>query len=65
MLRFDCFVNNMCVLEILLTEWRASDTSLLLNLRHMGRYQVRVKDNRSIYYGFYLLARQGLYSTWL
>lgn len=56
MLRFDCFC--LCILELLLTESRASDTSLQLNLRHMGRYQVRVKDNRSIYCcAYYFSAR--------
>lgn len=56
MLRFDCFC--LRILELLLTESRASDTSLQLNLRHMGRYQVRVKDNRSIYCcAYYFSAR--------
>ncbi|KAL9414979.1 hypothetical protein AB3S75_043283 [Citrus x aurantiifolia] len=45
MLRFDCFC--LCILELLLTESRASDTSLLLNLRHMGRYQ-RVKQREYV-----------------
>lgn len=56
MLRFDCFC--LCILELLLTESRASDTSSPLNLRHMGRYQVRVNDNRrSIYCAYYFSAR--------